>query len=225
MKKQKFDGTVFLSWKAFIQDGEGTTVRAVKKNCNDMAIISHTGGTTGEPKGVMCSDANINALVWQIGCNLPHVRQEKYLVVLPPFINYSLVNAMLEPLVFGFQVILLPKYEPEKFAEYVEKYKPNHISSIPAYWEALLSIEKLRSTDLSCLNHIYYGGEAMNIETESTINELIISRGARNRLCKGLGSTEMMSAATVIVRRWMLKATKTFTMEKKAKYVLRVLLL
>ena len=196
-QKHKYDGRVFQEWKSFIRDGEGIVVKAAKKDCHEMAIISHTGGTTGAPKGVMGSDLNINALIWQIGCNLPHVRQEKYLVVLPPFINYSLINAMLEPLAFGFQVILLPKYEPGKFAEYVKKYSPNHISSIPAYWEALLQIPKIKSSDLSCLNHIYYGGEAMNIETENAVNELITSRGARNRLCKGLGSTEMMSAATV----------------------------
>lgn len=197
VKVPNCDGKVFQSWKAFIREGKGTPVQAIKKDCHDLAIISHTGGTTGDPKGVMCSDANINALVWQIGCNLPHIRQEKYLVVLPPFINYSLVNAMLEPLAFGFQVILLPKYEPEKFAEYVEKYRPNHISSIPSYWEALLSIPKIKSMDLSCLNHIYYGGEAMSADAENAVNELIISRGAQNRLCKGLGSTEMVCAATV----------------------------
>ena len=187
----------FISWNDFIQKGDGFPVETSKRNCHEMAIISHTGGTTGTPKGVMCSDANINALIWQIGCNLLHTRQEKYLVVLPPFVNYSLVNAMLEPLAFGFQVILIPKYEPDKFADYVTKYKPNHISSIPAYWEVLLTIDKLKSVDLSCLNHIYYGGETMSIGIENAVNELLLSRGARNKLCKGLGSTEMMSAATV----------------------------
>ncbi len=191
------DGKKFKEWKDFLRDGKGKTVETVKKNNNEMAIISHTGGTTGEPKGVMCSDKNINALIWQIGCNLRHVRQEKYLVVLPPFINYSLINSMLEPLAFGFQVILLPKYEPEKFLDYIEKYQPNHISSIPPYWEVLLHNNKTYSTDLSCLNHIYYGGEAMTMEVENALNEILLSRGARNKLCKGLGSTEMMSAATV----------------------------
>ena len=196
VKKTSIKSKLFQSWKCFIND-DIILDNSVKKDNHEMAIISHTGGTTGDPKGVMCSDSNINALIWQIGCHLPHERQEKYLVVLPPFINYSLVNSMLEPLAFGFQVILIPKYEPEKFAKYIKKYKPNHISSIPSYWEALLRIKEINKTDLSCLNHIYYGGEAMNTETEDTINKLILSRGARNKLCKGLGSTEMTSAATV----------------------------
>ena len=187
---------LFMNWKQFLALGKTTEVAPVKKDSSTMAVISHTGGTTGEPKGVMCSDRNINALIWQIGCNLPHGRQERYMVVLPPFINYSLVNAMLEPLAFGFSVILIPAYDPNKFDKYIKKYRPNHISSIPAYWEACLSNEKLRQMDLSCLKYIFYGGEAMNVQKEQEVNDLLLARGAKYKLGKGLGSTEMVSAAT-----------------------------
>ena len=187
---------MFMNWKQFMAVGKGITAIDVKKDASTVAVISHTGGTTGEPKGVMCSDKNINALIWQIGCNLDFRRQEKYMNVLPPFINYSLVNSMLEPLAFGFIVTLIPKYEPEKFDEYIQKYHPNHISSIPDYWEAILANEKLRKMDLSCLNHIFYGGEAMNVQKEQEVNDLLLSRGAKNIMGKGLGSTEMVSAAT-----------------------------
>lgn len=188
---------VFMNWKQFLSLGKNIAVTPVKKDINTVAVISHTGGTTGEPKGVMCSDRNVNALIWQIGCNLSHGRQERYLVVLPPFINYSLVNAMLEPLAFGFRVILIPAYDPNKFDEYIKKYQPNHISSIPAYWEACLANVKLKQMDLSCLKHIFYGGDAMNEKKEAEVNELLASCGAKIKLKKGLGSTEMVSAATV----------------------------
>lgn len=187
---------MFMNWKQFKVLGNGVTVWPIEKDSTQVAIMSHTGGTTGEPKGVMCSDRNINALIWQIGCNLKYQRQEKYMNVLPPFLNYSLVNSMLEPLAFGFQVILIPKYEPGKFDEYIKKYQPNHISSIPDYWEAILTNEKLKQMDLSCLNHIFYGGEAMNPQKEQEINDFLLSRGARNIMGKGLGSTEMVSAST-----------------------------
>ena len=187
---------MFINWKQFIIKGNNASVVPVKKDSSTVAVISHTGGTTGDPKGVMCSDRNINALIWQIGCNLEYRRQERYLVVLPPFINYSLVNAMLEPLAFGFTVVLIPKYEAAMFDEYVRKYRPNHISSIPSYWEALLSNEKLKKRDLSCLKHIFYGGEAMNAQKEQEVNNLLLACGANTKLGKGLGSTEMVSAAT-----------------------------
>lgn len=197
VKTPRLDGKVFQNWKTFIHEGRGTPVRAVKKDCLEMAIISHTGGTTGDPKGVMCSDYNINSQIWQIVSNFPYHRQEKFLVVLPPFINYSLVNSMLEPLAFGFQIILIPDYKPNQLAKYIKKYKPNHINSIPIYWEAILSIKDLGKVDFSCLNHLYYGGEAMSEATEQAVNRILIAKGAQHTLCKGLGATEMVSAATV----------------------------
>ena len=196
VKKPNLDGKVFCSWKSFIQDGKGTTISVVKKDYHEMAIISHTGGTTGEPKGVMCSDYNVNALIYQIVRNFEYRRQETCLVVLPPFVNYSLVESMMAMFCIGFKVALIPKYEPLKLGEYIAKYKPYVIFSIPAYWEALLKIENIDSIDMSCLRYCIYGGESMVPETEIEINNLIKKCGARGRLLKGVGSTELVAAAT-----------------------------
>ena len=189
--------SVYMNWRKFLKLGENTTLKPVKRGCRELAVISHTGGTTGEPKGVMCSNYNIISLIHQISINMEYERQEKYMSVLPPFINYSLINSMLEPLSWGFQIVLIPEYLPNSFAKYIEKYHPNHISSIPAYWEAVLDDDKLKEMDLSCLNHIYYGGESMLITKENAVNEILLSRGAQHPLSKGLGSTEMTSAATI----------------------------
>ena len=196
VRSPKLDGKVFCSWKSFIKEGKGTEVKAVDRNCQEMAIISHTGGTTGEPKGVMCSDFNVNTLIQSIVCNDLHERGGKCLAVLPPFINYSLINSMLEMLVIGFEVILIPNYEPLELGKYITKYRPTIILSIPAYWEALLRISNIEATDMSSLRYLYYGGEAMSPETEEEVNHLLRLCGAKAKLRKGLGSTEMMAAAT-----------------------------
>lgn len=188
--------SMLMNWKQFIGLGHDVTVAPVKKDSSTMAIISHTGGTTGEPKGVMLSDSNINALMWQLNVNFKNQRQEKNLVVLPPFVNYSLVHSMLLPLTLGLQVTLIPKYEADKFDVYVRKYKPNHISSIPPYLEALLTNETLKKMDLSCIKTIAYGGEAMNLQKEEEVNNLLRACGSNAKISKGLGSTEMVGAAT-----------------------------
>ncbi len=194
VKKPKLDGKRFLSWNYFIQNGKGTTVNEVKRECHEMALISHTGGTTGEPKGVMCSDYSLIALMLQIVCNFSFERNGCSLVVLPPFINYSLLEATMAMLNIGYKVVLIPKYETYRFAEYVKKYRPTVILSIPPYWEAILDSKE--EIDLNCFEHIYYGGEGMTVESEEAINCYLEKCGSKTKLCKGLGSTELMAGAT-----------------------------
>ena len=194
VKKPKLGGKVFQSWKSFIKDGDGIEVREAKKDCHEMAIISHTGGTTGTPKGVMCSDYSLNALMYQIVCGFEHDRNGCSLVVLPPFVNYSLVEGTLAMLSIGYKCVLLPKYDIDRFASYVNKYKPSVVLSIPAYWMAAL--DKNERADMSCFEHIYYGGEGMTEEKEDEINRYLLSCGSKTKLCKGLGSTELMAAAS-----------------------------
>lgn len=196
MKVPDLDGKVFQNWKDFLREGRGTFVKAAKKDCREMAIISHTGGTTGEPKGVMCSDKSVNAIIWSLLKSTQHERQQRFLVQLPPFINYSLVNSMLEPLSCGVTLYLVPDYKPSKIGYYLKKYRPNHINSIPPYIEAMLKAPEIKKLDLSFLINLSSGGDGMSEESEALINTLLKNRGANTRLAKGYGMTELISCAT-----------------------------
>lgn len=186
----------FIWYKDFLDLGKNTTAEKVNRSCHDVTLISHTGGTTGEPKGVMLTDYNVNALIHESVSPYTHERQGVVLVTLPPFINYSLVNSMLEMLSIGYTVVLIPKYNPADFGKYIKKHKPNVLLSIPPYWEALLNDNKIFEVDMSCFQQIYYGGEAMNPETEANVNEVLKKCGSKIEIGKGLGSTELVSAAT-----------------------------
>lgn len=197
-KAPKLEPPLLCDWKSFINAGKNTIVPKVKKDINETAIISHTGGTTGEPKGVMCSDNGCNSLMYQLLCCFTFDRQECSLNVLPPFINYSLLESIMAMLAVGIYVVLIPKYDPMHFAKYIRKYRPNQVLSIPSYWEALLRIEKTEKIDLSCFKHIYSGGEKMELETETEINAFLKKHGAETTLYNCIGSTEMMAGATII---------------------------
>ncbi len=187
-----------VNWPDFIRGRIRTTLPTYQKDPNTLALISHTGGTTGEPKGVMCSDMSCNALMWQLLCAFEFERQEISLNVLPPFVNYSLLESIMAMLAVGFIVVLLPKYEPNKFADYIKKYRPNQILSIPSYWEAMLKIDNIEKADMSCFKHLYAGGEKMETEIEHEINNLLKRCGAKTQLYNCMGSTEMMAGATII---------------------------
>lgn len=196
-KEPKFStGSIFQSWSSFIKAGKSINVNYQTHDSNEMAIISHTGGTTGEPKGVMQTDCNINSLIHQSAYCFKQTRQHRSLAVLPPFVSYSLVQSMIEMITIGYSVVLLPKYEPNQFDRYIREYHPNVVLSIPAYWEALINKPVSRETDMSCFEQIYYGGEGMRQNSEDAINRVLLDCGSKVSLGKGLGSTELMSVAT-----------------------------
>ena len=190
------DNGRIINWQTFMELGKDTPLPDVKKNPSDVAVISHTGGTTGNPKGVMNSDISINAVIVQIASATGVYRGMSHLVVLPPFINYSLVNAMLEPIALGITCIMVPKYEPTQFYDYIKKYRPTNITSIPPYWEAMLAVPN-EKPDLSCIKIAVYGGEAMAPQNEEAVNKLLKDFGSQCKLTKGLGMTELVCASTL----------------------------
>ena len=197
-KFPKLDKSMCIDWGTFLKNGKNASAHTVKKDPQKMAVISHTGGTTGEPKGVMLTDYAMNSVAYQVWqtFDLADRRQLSILVVLPPFVNYSFVNGIHEGLTMGDTLALLPEFKPEDFAEYYKQYKPNVINSIPQYCLAMLNDPKLKEMDLSELKYVVAGGEAMDATAEAELNAFLKDHGADMQVTKGYGCTEFTSVVT-----------------------------
>lgn len=190
------ESAVVVTWDSFVKMGKGMSLPEPTRATDDYAVISYTGGTTGEPKGVICTNRSIHAEIVQSISERSHMRQECMMTVLPPFINYSLINSHIEPLFCGFKTLLIPHYIPTKFIDYVNRYKVNHIQSIPAYWEIVLQLPHIEKQDFSRLGFVVSGGEKIDVSVEQQLNKLMKEGGASVTLIKGMGMTELMSSAT-----------------------------
>ena len=197
-KFPKLDKSMCIDWGTFLKNGKNASAHTVKKDPQKMAVISHTGGTTGEPKGVMLTDYAMNSVAYQVWqtFDLADRRQLTILVVLPPFVNYSFVNGIHEGLTMGDTLALLPEFKPEDFADYYKQYKPNVINSIPQYCLAMLNDPKLKDMDLSELKYVVAGGEAMDATAEAELNAFLKDHGADMQVTKGYGCTEFTSVVT-----------------------------
>ena len=189
-------GPEVLVWEDMERLGQDMQLSAPDRATGDHALISHTGGTTGEQKGVVCTNLNIQAEIFQGLAGIDYQRQECIMATLPPHINYSLVSTILRHLSHGLKVVLIPRYQPEKFVEYVTTYHVNHILTIPAYWKAILHIPGIEQADLSSLKFLASGGEHIDLHSEEAVNNLLKSCGAKGGLIKGTGMTEMTCATT-----------------------------
>ncbi len=193
--KQNFDKTT--SWSRFINKA-GTEDKSCKvQMLNDgVASILYTGGTTSSPKGVELTNDNINNLAdYYRKSGIDINNSQRFLDIIPPFVPYGLCGSIHMPLCNGVEVIMIPDYNPKKFADLIIKYKPNHVLGVPAHWENFLKDEKTQNLDLSFLVSAGCGGDNVPILLEDEVNDFFANHNCKHKLAKGYGMTELSSAA------------------------------
>ena len=173
--------------------------KGVKRDTFDEAVILYSGGTTGDPKGIMLSNMNFNALAMQlqmaIGTKLAKPGGSN-LAILPIFHGFGLGVSIHTGLYIGIKMVLVPDFSPRKFGNLLKKYNPNFLIGVPTLYEALLKT-KLRRNDLSHLTCAVSGGDVMMPEFKREIDEFLKKHGAKTELRCGYGLTECTGACVL----------------------------
>lgn len=170
-------------------------VLPVRYEKNLIAGIAYTGGTTGIPKGVKLTNENIISVIYQAEKIMEGVQAgDKWLVIMPPFIAYGMVFGLCGPVYTKQKLVLIPNFLPEKFPKIINRYKPNNMQGVPAFFEYLTKSPELRNKDLSYFKYCMVGGDRLNVETEKEINQFLREHGAKRRIVKGYGMSELSSA-------------------------------
>ena len=114
------------------------TAPKVKINpLEDLAALQYTGGTTGTAKGAMLTHLNLlsNALAFATWIRGTEAK-ETFLTALPLFHIYGMTTSMTVPISLAAKMVLLPRFEPAKVLQTIEKQQdlsflwcPNHVSS------------------------------------------------------------------------------------------------
>lgn len=183
-----------------MQEGINQEVEDTPYQENACCVIVHTGGTTGNPKGVMLSNDNLNCSAFQcINSSLDFEREHNWLNIMPPFIAYGIGNGLHLPLVIGMEVILIPSFDSEKFAELLLKYKPVHMVGVPSHYGNIIASPKMKDADLSYIIAPTVGGDSMRHDLEEKINTFLKEHGCGYKVVKGYGMTEVSAAVSVCV--------------------------
>lgn len=184
-----------IKWEHFIAQGEKYIEKPVPYTPEHCAVIMHTGGTTGSPKGVMLSDDAFNALVSQY--SIPQAgfkRQQKFLNVMPPFIAYGFACGIHLPLSLGITTILIPNFKPRNLPSLFIKYKPAYMCGVPIHYQILANDKRMKHADISYLINGGSGGDAITIGAENEVNNFFKAHGCKFPLAKGYGMTELCSS-------------------------------
>lgn len=183
-------------WDDFLRAGAGANARPVPYRENMLAVINHTGGTTGVPKGVMLTNDGMNAMSVNFGLSgVNYRRDNRFLDIIPPFASYGVVCSLHVPFSLGLEVVLIPLFAPEKFADMVRRYRPTHTLAVPSHYERLMNDARIRKMDLSFFETAGSGGDTMNTGLEDKLNGFLHGRGCRYPLSQGYGMSEVSAAA------------------------------
>lgn len=190
------DDNKYLNWREFFEIGIKDSVDyKAKVEKDDLALILHSGGTTGSPKGIMISNYSFNAIAQQGAVNVIDVRpRDKIVTILPIFHGFGLGICVHTPLCLGVEVILMPEYDANRFYKIWKKDKPHVILGVPTLWEGMMTNPKFKNVDMSQLKYIVSGGDYLRISEEVRINNFLHQHGAKVNICKGYGMTESVAA-------------------------------
>ncbi len=189
-----------LRWEDFVAKGENAIPNYISYKKNTCCVIVHTGGTTGMPKAVMLSNDNLNNSAYQ--CYISGIdfqRKQTWLNIMPPFIAYGVSNSLHLPLLYGMETILIPSFDPAKFADLLNKYKPNHMVGAPSHYDNIIHSPKMNGKDLSYIIAPTVGGDTMRSELEVETNDFFAKHNCSYQVTKGYGMTEVCAAVCICV--------------------------
>jgi long-chain acyl-CoA synthetase len=130
---------------------------------DDLAALFYTSGTTGHPKGVMLSHANLLANAYHILASMTWQDEEVYLHACPMFHIADGPTSHFITWLGGTHVII-PGFKPDLALEVMERERVTATLLIPTMINFLIHHPDVEKRDLSTLRRIAYGGAPMPAE-------------------------------------------------------------
>jgi long-chain acyl-CoA synthetase len=131
---------------------------------DDPAVIIYTSGTTGTPKGATLTHSNLAAGA-ETARDLVNAGPETVtLATLPLFHVFGMNSVMNTSIRARGLMTLLPRFDPKKTLEIIERDAVTTFAGVPTMFGALLHHDGRERFDVSSLDLCVSGGSAMPVE-------------------------------------------------------------
>jgi long-chain acyl-CoA synthetase len=132
---------------------------------DDTAVILYTSGTTGTPKGAELTHSNLRKNCTIAPRILGDIGTEDVLLgALPLFHSFGQTCTMNTAVATGACVTMLPRFDPDKALEILERDGVTIFQGVPTMYNAMLHAERADSVDTSRLRMCNSGGAAIPVE-------------------------------------------------------------
>src|SRR4051812_1555884 len=143
----------------------------VGRQDDDTAVILYTSGTTGKPKGAELTHSNlfrnvdVSRALYDLGS------EDTTLGALPLFHSFGQTCALNATIAGGGTLTLIPRFDPGKALEIIERDKVTIFMGVPTMYGAILHHEDAGKADTSSLRICVSGGSAMPGELMRSFEE------------------------------------------------------
>ena len=128
----------------------------------DTAVILYTSGTTGKPKGAELTHENLHRNATVSVSTLLHMSERDVLLgALPLFHTFGQTVCMNCSTVVGACMTMIPRFDPGKALEIIDRDKVTVFAGVPTMYGAMLNHPERERFDVSCLRLCVSGGAAM----------------------------------------------------------------
>ena len=158
--------------------------RCVDRDDDDLAVILYTAGTTGRPKGVALSHANLASNARAAASLYELDRTAWALMVLPLSHSYGL-TVMNAGHILGTRGVLLRWFNPEGVLDTIQRYRVQSMAGVPTMFVYLLNYPDAGRFDTSSMRA--WGSGAAPLPTEIVEP---FEKKFGGRLLEGYGLTE-----------------------------------
>ena len=130
-------------------------------SADDTAVILYTSGTTGKPKGAELTHSNLKKNT--------DISREMFslsdgavtLGALPLFHSFGQTCGLNATISGGGMLTLIPRFDPEKALEIIQRDKVTVFEGVPTMYTAMLNLDNKDDYDVSSLEVCASGGAAM----------------------------------------------------------------
>lgn len=181
-----------ISWKDFLKIGEGKKLPKIDRNPEDLLFIASTGGSTGEPKGVMLNDNCFNIAVHELlNSDLNYNSGDRWLRLWSLFSATAAVSNNHLPLCAGMTNIIRNfPLNINDFDKMIFNEKSNHLMLIPQLLDVLEKSSLISENSLSYIKTVGCGGLAITPEFEKKVSRFFNKHQIDTYLGFGWGCTE-----------------------------------
>jgi acyl-CoA synthetase (AMP-forming)/AMP-acid ligase II len=188
------------SWKEFLTRGDAkgvtddeVTARVAAIDPDDVSDILFTSGTTGMPKGVMCTHGQ-TLRAYDAWADVVGLREgDRYLIVNPFFHAFGYKAGLVASLLKGATIVPHAVFDPATVLARVPEERITMLPGPPALYQTILNSPELAKHDISSLRLAVTGAAAIPVELILRMRKELTFEN----IVTGYGLTEACGIATM----------------------------